>query len=57
MEISDFSHKNKAVAVSPALWQKLKTAAYEQNTQIKQIFEQIMFGSINPVTMKPTGRN
>jgi hypothetical protein len=53
MNIKGISTKNKPVLVSFETWQKLRTAAFHQNTKIKTVFENIMSGEINPVTMEP----
>ena len=45
--------KNKPVLVSFETWQKLRVAAFKQNTKIKTVFENIMSGKMNPLTMEP----
>jgi hypothetical protein len=52
MEISISQTKNKAVLVSFSTWLRLRNAAFERNTSIKNIFERIMSGKINPITME-----
>ena len=43
--------KNKPVLVSFETWQRLRIAAFDQNTKIKTVLENVMSGKVNPVTM------
>ena len=52
MEIKIDKTPDKHVRVSFETWQKLRTAAYNQNKCIKTVFDEITQGKINPVTME-----
>ena len=52
MEIKLDKTPDKHVRVSFETWQKLRTAAYNQNKCIKTVFDEITQGKINHVTME-----
>jgi len=52
MEIKLDKTPDKHVRVSFETWQKLRTAAYNQNKCIKTVFDEITQGKINPVTIE-----
>jgi hypothetical protein len=53
MRIEIDKTQDKHIRVNIETWQKLRTAAYNQNKRIKTVFEEIMQGKINPITFEP----
>jgi len=43
---------DKTIRISLGTWQKLRAAAYQQNSHIKTMLEDIMAGRIDPVSIK-----
>lgn len=43
---------DKHIRTSLQTWEKLRAAAYERQSHIKTVFEDIMSGKIDPITLK-----
>lgn len=48
---------DKLLRVSEGAWRKLRKAAFEKETNMKNIFDEIMSGELDPLTMKPKENN
>jgi hypothetical protein len=48
MKIRELKTQDKHVRVSFSTWQKLRTAAFNRNTRMKTVFEDIISGKIKP---------
>jgi len=53
MRIKTDMSPEKHIRVSYNAWQKLRNVAFNKNTGVKQLIDQILSGQLNPVTFEP----